>query len=269
MKLTVRGLLTLFLLFSPVLLLAQGNKILVVVPDGRTETDSIPTNTGATYVFSTLQGHSYSIEQSRGLNSPTLPMWAAPACPGPYGISIIDTSMMDPAVTINTGFGQQRQRLAFACPGPVNPYGPQGQSSVMFYNMSGSAYSFSISVIDTTLLSAKWKAGTNSDTFWTFTNTTSAPVNISINLVDTNGFPQFLPNPGPTPITIAPGATYSTDTTQIPPFLRTTPTGAPLSGSILVGQNGPPGAILATAVIVTNSGGTATSTETVKFESKL
>jgi len=268
MKLTVRGLLTLFLLLAPVLLLAQGNKILVVVPDGRSEADSIPVNTGATYLFSVLPGHSYSIEQSRGLNSPTLPMWAAPSCPSPYGISISDTSTMDPAVTINTGFGQQRQRLAFTCPGPVNPYGPPGQSSVMIYNSSGATYTFSISVIDTTLLSAKWKAGTNSDTFWTFTNTTSAPVNISINLVDTNGFPQFLPNPGPTPITIAPGATYSTDTTQIPPFLRTTPNGVPLSGSILVGQNGPPGAILATAVIVTNSG-TGSSTDTVKFEPKI
>jgi hypothetical protein len=117
------------------------------------------------------------------------------------------------------------------------------------------------------LFSPKWKAGPDSDTFWTFTNISSAPVNIWVNLVDANGGSVYLPNPGPNPITITPGATYSTDTTQIPPFLRNMPpNGAPLSGSVVTGQNGPPGAILATAVIVTNSGGPAPSTETVKFE---
>jgi hypothetical protein len=264
MKTTVRGLLVTFVLFAPALMPAQGNRVVVVVPDGRMESDSIPVNSGSTYLFSVLPGHSYSIEQSRGLNSPIIPMWIAPSCPSPYGISVTDTSTMDPAVNINIGFGQQRQREAFACPGPVNPNGPPGQSSITIYNNSGTTYTFNLSVTDTTLLSGKWRAGMSADTFWTFTNTSSAPINIFISLADSNGFPVFLP--GPTGTTIAPGATYSADTTQIPQYLRNTPpTGAPLSGSILVGQNGPPGAVLATAVLVTNSGATP-SNETVKFE---
>jgi hypothetical protein len=69
----------------------------------------------------------------------------------------------------------------------------------MIYNSSATPYPFTITVTDTTLYSPKWGAGTNSDTFWTFTNTTSAAVNISINVVDANGFAQSLPglpNPG-------------------------------------------------------------------------
>ena len=271
MKNALRSLLMFLLLFSPALLLAQGNNLFVVVPDGRTETDSILPNMGTTYVFSTMQGHSYSVEQTRGLMSPTIQMWIGPTCPGPFGMTLVDTSQMDPAVTLNIGSGQQRQRLAFVCPGPIypNPNSPPGQASATIFNFGGSPYNFSLSVVDTTLFSPKWKAGPNSDTFWTFINTSSAPVNIWINAVDTFGYSQYLPNIGPNPITIAPGATYSTDTTQIPPFLRTLPNGTPLSGSVLVGQNGPPGAILASAVIETNFGGPAPSTETVKFEPKL
>jgi len=269
MKAVIRSLLALLLLLSPALLPAQGNNIFVVVPDGRIETDSIPPNMGTTYVFSTMQGHSYSVEQSRGLLSPTIQMWVGPTCPGPFGMTLVDTSLMDPSVTLNLGFGQQRQRLAFVCPGPIypSPNNPPGQASATIFNSGPNPYTFSLSVVDTTLFSPKWKAGPDSDTFWTFTNTSSAPVNIWVNLVDANGSSVYLPNPGPNPITIPPGATYSTDTTQIPPFLRNMPpNGAPLSGSVVAGENGPPGAILATAVIVTNSGGPAPSTETVKFE---
>src|SRR5215470_17119245 len=125
MKVIVRGLLALLLL-APVLALAQGNNIFDVVPDGRTESDSILPNTGSTYLFSTMQGHSYSVEQTRGLNRPTIPMGVGPSCPGPFGFSVVDTSSMDPAVTLNTGWGQQRQRMAFVCPGPVYPSSSPG-----------------------------------------------------------------------------------------------------------------------------------------------
>src|SRR5579859_3467706 len=87
-------------LFLPTLLKAQGNNILTVVPDGRQGSDSIPPNTGTSYLFSPQPGHSYSVEQSRGLNRPTMPMWVASGCPGNYPA---DTSTMVPAVTLNTG----------------------------------------------------------------------------------------------------------------------------------------------------------------------
>jgi hypothetical protein len=272
MKIPLRSLLALFLLLSPALLRAQGPNSVVLVPDGRTETDSIPVNSNSMYVFSTLAGHSYSIEQSRGLNQPTLPMFVLGGCPGPFfGNLIIDTSFMDPAVALNTGFGQQRQRQAFACTGPVYPSVGTGQASIMINNPSPTPYTFSISVTDTTLYSAKWLAGIDSDTFWTFTNTSSAPVHISIVTLDNNGFGQFfpgLPNPNNS-MSIAPGTVLSVDTTQIPPEFRTDPPGgAPLGGSVRVTEDGPPGAILATAAIVTNAGSPTPSTESVKIAPK-
>lgn len=264
MKITFRGLLVLILWISPAILYAQGNNILVVVPDGRTETDTVAVNTTNVYLFSTLPGHSYSIEQSRGLNRPTLPMSVQPACPGPFGTPVNDTSSMDPAVDLSTGLGQQRQRTAFACPGPVYPSAMPGQASVMISNSTSTPYTFSISVSDTTLYSAKWAAGTNSDTFWTFTNTSSGAVNISINVLDSNGYSQPFPGfPSQGSVSIAAGATLSFDTTQIPSQFRTNPSIGPLSGSVRVTEDGPPGVILATSTI-TSSGATPTI-ETVKF----
>ena len=272
MKITVRSVLALLLLLSPALLRAQAFNSVVVVPDGRTETDSIPANANSVYLFSTLPGHSYSIEQSRGLNQPTLPMFVAAGCPGPFnGTSVNDTSSMYPAVVLNTGFGQQRQREAFACTGPVFPSMMPGQTSIMINNSNPTPYAFSLTVTDTTLYSAKWGAGINSDTFWTFTNTSSAPVNISVCALDSNGFAQFfpgLPFPGNS-VSVAPGAVVSIDTTQIPSFLRTDPPGGtPLGGSVRVTEDGPPGAILATAVIVSNAGSPAPTMESVKIAPK-
>jgi hypothetical protein len=275
MKLTLRSLLPLLLLFSPLLSYGQGYNLVGVVPDGRTETDTIAPNTTGEYLFSTLAGHSYSIEQSKGLSQPTLPMYVFPGCPSPYGISIIDTTFMDPAVDLNLGFGQQRQRDAFACPGPVSPPMPpgqpvtSGQSLITFNNFNATPYTFSITVTDTTLFSAKWGAGTNFDTFWTFTNTSSAPVNIGINVLDINGSSQFIPGlpfPGSS-MNIPPGAMLSVDTTQIPPQFRANPP-VPLTGTVRVTEDGPPGAILATETIVTNAGSPAPTVETVKLAPK-
>ena len=191
-------------------------------------------------------------------------------CPNSYGVQVNDTSSMDPAVNINTGYGQQRQREAFACPGPVFPSMPPGQASVFIFNSSPAPYSFTLTVIDTTLQSAKWRASINSDTFWTFTNSSSAPVNISMNFVDNNGYAEPLPGlPNPGPMSVAPGATLSVDTTQIPQQFRINPpSGPPLGGSVRVTEDGPPGAILATAAIVTNANSPTPTTETVKFEVK-
>jgi hypothetical protein len=277
MKITLRSLFAVLLLLSPALLCAQGFNFstVVVVPDGRTETDSIPVNNNNSYVFSTFPGHSYSIEQSRGLNQPILQMLVFPGCSASYGSSpsVNDTSAMDPAVNINIGFGQQRQRVAFACPGPVFPPGPPNssipsQAFIMINNNSPAPYAFSLTVTDTTLRSPKWTAGITSDTFWTFTNVSSAPVNITLNALNSFGFSGMfpgLPDPGSS-MSILPGATLSIDTTQLPQYLRTNPPGGPpLAGSVLVTEDGPPGAILAAATIVTNAGPTPTI-ETVKFE---
>jgi hypothetical protein len=273
MKIAFRSVLALYLLLSPALLRAQmGYNTAVVVPDGRSETDSIPGNSNSVYLFATQPGHSYSIEQSRGLSQPTLPMYVFAGCPGPFfGVTVNDTSLMDPAVVLNGGFGQQRQREAFACTGPVFPSMTPGQSSIMINNMDPNPYPFSLTVTDTTLFSAKWAATTNSDTFWTFTNTSSAPVNISINTLDTYGFAQFfpgLPFPGNS-TSIAPGASLLIDTTQIPSYFRTDPPGGtPLGGSVRVTQDGPPGAILATATIVSNGGTPTPTIENVSIAAK-
>src|SRR5215472_2031257 len=276
MKITLRSLFVVLLLLSPALLPAQNFNQVIVVPDGRTETDSIAVNNNNSYAFTTRPGHSYSIEQSRGLNQPILQMTVFPGCSGSYGTvpSVNDTSAMDPAVNINFGSGQQRQRMAFACPGPVFPPAPfnppPSQAFIMINNTSPAPYAFSLTVTDTTLQSPKWTAGITSDTLWTFTNVSSAAVNISLNALDAYGnsemFPGF-PTPGSS-ISIQPGATISIDTTQVPQWLRTNPPGGPpLLGSVLVTEDGPPGAILAAATIVNNAGPTPTI-ETVKFEAR-
>lgn len=265
MTVTVRNVLAVLLLLSPALSHGQGSNVFVVVPDGRTETASIAPNTSSVYLFSTMGGHSYSVEQSRGLNSPILNMWVGPQCPNNSNGSIVDTSAMDPAVNINTGSGPQRQREAFACPGPFFPGMQPGTASVMIYNSTPNVYTFSLTVIDTTLNSPKFKATTSADTFWTFTNSSSAAVNITVSFVDAYGNYQPLPGlPNPQPMNIAPGATLSIDTTQIPQQFRTNPP-AGVSGSVRVTEDGPPGAILATAAIVTNANGPTPTSETVKF----
>lgn len=262
MTTTVRNLLAVLLLLSPAFLHGQGNPIFGVVPDGRTETASIAPNTASVYTFNTYAGHSYSVEQSRGLNSPILNMWIAPSCPNFSGS--VDTTAMDPAVDLNLGYGAQRQRIAVACPGPFFPGMQPGIASVMIYNSSATPYTFTLSVTDTTLQSPKFKATTNADTFWTFTNSSSAAVNITMSLVDAYGNYQPLPGiPNPNPMSIAPGATLSIDTTQIPQQFRSNPGG--VGGSVRVTEDGPPGAILATAAIVTNANGPTPTTETVKF----
>ncbi|HTC94282.1 MAG TPA: hypothetical protein VK699_12650 [Terriglobales bacterium] len=256
-------------LFLPALLPAQGNNIATVVPDGRQESDSIPPNTGNTYLFSPQPGHSYSVEQSRGLNRPTIPMWVASGCPGSPPT---DTSTAVPAVTLNIGFAPQRQRISFACAGPVFPFSQQYIASATIQNFSGpAAYTFNLTVTETTLFAGKWKATPNADTFWTFTNTSSAPVNVALALLDSFGNQM---NPPAPPVMINPGATFSTDTTQIPLPRNLPPPGGPNGGSVLVSQDGPPNAIQATELIVTNNGAPCpgptcvTSSESVKLGPK-
>jgi hypothetical protein len=252
MKIKFCGLLACLVLFLPALLSAQGNNIVTVVPDGRQESDSIPPNTGTTYLFSAQAGHSYSVEQSRGLNSPTVPMTVSSGCPGKPPM---DNSTAVPAVVIGP---PQRQRISFACWGPVFPApGPQNIASVMIQNFgSPTAYTLNLTVTETTLFASKWKATPNANnstpntnTFWTFTNTSSIPVNVVLTLLDSSGSQvnQF----NPAGVAINPGATFFTDTTQIP----LPPNGPPPvgSGSVLVSEDGPPNAIVATEVIVTNN----------------
>jgi hypothetical protein len=281
MKITLRRLIVVLVLLSPALLRAQMNfSQAIVVPDGRTETDSIPVGNNNSYLFAAFAGHSYSIEQSRGLNQPTLPttgqptlqMTVFPGCSN-FFVPVNDTSAMDPAVNLSTWPAQQRQRLAFVCPGPIFPPAPfnppaSNQAMIMINNTSPAPYAFSLTVTDTTLRSPKWTAGITSDTFWTFTNVSSAAVNISLNALDAFGnsamFPG-LPPPGSS-MSIQPGQLVSIDTTQVPQWARTNPPGGPpLVGSVLLAEDGPPGAIQATATIVNNAGPTPTI-ETVKFE---
>jgi len=142
------------------------------------------------------------------------------------------------------------------------------QAFIMINNTSSTPYAFSLTVTDTTLRSPKWAVGITSDTFWTFTNVSSAAVNITVNPLDTNGFAEMFPGfpvPGSS-MSIQPGATLSIDTTQVPQWVRTNPPGGiPLAGSVLVTEDGPPGAILAAATIV-NSAGPTPTIETVKFD---
>jgi hypothetical protein len=261
-----------FVLLLPALLAAQGNNIVTVVPDGRQESDSIPANAGSSYLFLSQAGHSYSVEQSRGLSRPTVPMSVYSGCPGNYPS---DTSTMVPAVALNIGYPPQRQRISFACAGPVFPYAQPNYAQIMIQNFgTGATYNFNLTVTETTLLAAKWKATSNADTYWTFTNTSSAPVNVVLSLLD--GFGNQMNSP--TSVAISPGATFPTDTTQIP-VPRNGPTGGPgntatLGGSVLVSQDGPPNAIKATEVIVTTNSGPCpgptcvTASETVTLEPK-
>jgi hypothetical protein len=272
MKAKLCSLFACLVLFLPALLRAQGNNIVTVVPDGRQESDSIPPNSGTTYQFSSQSGHSYSVEQSRGLYRPIMQMSVASGCPG---APLRDTSTMVPAVMLN--FPPQRQRISFACAGPVFPPNQQNTSSVMIHNFgSPAAYTFNLTVTETTLYAGKWQATTNADTFWTFTNTSSAPINVALNLLDPWGN-QMNWN-SPVAVAIDPGATFSIDTTQIPlPPRNLPPPGGPivLSGSVLVTQDGPPNAIEATEIILTNNGvpcpgpTCVSSSETVKLEPKI
>src|SRR5260370_11872598 len=83
MKTKLCSLFACFMLLSPALVLAQGpgNNIQTVVPDGREESDSIPVGTATTYLFSAQAAHSYSVEQTRGMTRPIIPIILFGTCP--------------------------------------------------------------------------------------------------------------------------------------------------------------------------------------------
>src|SRR5260370_16866016 len=173
MKTKLYSLLACFMLLSQGFVLAQGpgNNIQTVVPDGREESDSIPVGTATTYLFSAQAGHSYSVEQSRGMSRPIIPMMVFGGCPGS---SANDTSTMAPEGTLNIGFPQQRQRIAFTCPGPVFPPASPNYSQAMIPNFNGgAAYNFSISGTDTTLFTDHGQPPRNTDPLCTSTNSTT------------------------------------------------------------------------------------------------
>jgi hypothetical protein len=259
-------------LATPALVPAQAYNQVILVPDGRQESDSIPLGATGQYVFAVQPGHSYSVEQSRGLNRPTLYMLAYDNCPLP---SITDTSTMDPAVVVNNvGLQPQRQRVTIVCGGIPSPNSAQFFGEVQIQNSGGAGpvpYNFNITVKDTTLFSNKWKAAASTDTYWTFTNISSAPINVIFSVLDAQG--NLLSRVGP--IGVIPNTTYSVNTIQLP-LPRTAPDGTPitLSGSVVATQDGPPGAIRAGAAIMTTEPGPCqgpcnTTTETVRFEPKV
>jgi len=198
----------------------------VIVPDGRVTMGAI--GAGASRWF----GASLTIYNSYSLEFKTLtgadPSWTVTVVTGDGGCdeastaTTRDTSSLDPAGTT---------RVSFTATGVATFF------RVKLDNSAGPPVAFSYSLSDTTLYSPAWSTNGSYDTFYSFQNTTAAPLHGVLSFFLTDGGLEGL-----IPITIPPGDTLSTNTAAL---ART----RNRAGTVSLAHDGPPGSIVAEAAI--------------------
>lgn len=119
-------------------------------------------------------------------------------------------------------------------------------------NTTGVDQEYSISLSETTLFSAAWSTNGSYATYYSFYNTTSSPINVTITLTTSSGS-----NAGSTLLAVPPGRTTSTNTVALA-------TPANQAGTAIATHNGPPGAVLVESDIA-NFSFTPAYVQPVKF----
>jgi hypothetical protein len=220
------------LLFLPAMAGAEGTVCAtptVVVPDGRITTSTIPA--GGSYFFriSSRAGNSYSVEfhnvLGAAVQTPGDLSVFSDACTTPIvlGPSLRDTKDIDPA-DLN---GARRSLFSATT----------SQTYFQLDNTSGSPITYSFTVSDTTMFSASWSTNGTYQTYYSFLNTTGAVIHGTLTLYTRAGVQVATNN-----FTINPNSTQATNTVALVTPRDTT-------GTAKFAHDGPPGAILAEAVI--------------------
>lgn len=216
------------LLFLPAFASAEGTTCgapTVIVPDGRITTSTIPNAGVFFFKISSRIGSSYSAEFHNVLGS-------APTPPGT--LAIFSDAACGTAATVNNTAANDPGDLNGA---RVSFTAGTIQTLFSLTNSTGGTVTYSFSVSDTTLFSPAWTTNGSFDTFYSFLNTTGAPISGTLTLYTVAGV-QVATNA----LTINPNSTASTNTVALATPRSNT-------GTAKFTHNGPPGAILAEADI--------------------
>ena len=200
----------------------------IIIPDGRVTNSFIPNGSTFFYLITGQPGHSYSVEfrntTGAAIAAPgTLTVYSDGACS--TVLSTTSTVSDDPQDDFNM------QRVSFT----IAPTG--GQIRFTLANSSGAGISYSFSATDTTLFSTRWSTFSGFYTSYGFTNTTGTALSVTLTLTDTAGTVV-----GTSTLPIPAGRVVYTSTTALG-------VAANDAGSATLTYNGPPGAILADAIL--------------------
>ena len=204
----------------------------VLVPDGRIVESIIPGSTTFWFEIHTSVGRSYSVEiRSKTDNTfpGTLTLFnPTDACSGTSTLATTLTTNADPKMS-NTG-----RRRSFTALGSFH--------RASLANSSGTGFTYTISVSETTMFSPGWSTFGNFQTFWSFLNTTDDTINGTLTLLDATGNQvatvglAILSNRAAFPSTLTMGIA------------------AGQSGTARFIHDGPPGAVLAEGAITNFAG---------------
>jgi hypothetical protein len=217
----------------------------VMVPDGRIATSSVPPGGNAWFGASVRIGNSYSVEFKNvdGSVPPgTLTLFSGDDGCVTSTLATRETTGIDPSGDLGAA------RQSFTATGTLTFF------RARLVNGSGSTVPISFSWSDTTLFSAAWSDVGAFNTFYSFQNTTGATINGTLILRDTTGTVVSTSTHA-----IPAGQTVSTNTATL---------GIPrnLTGTATFTHDGPPGAVSAEAAIANFSLNPA-YVQPVKFQS--
>jgi hypothetical protein len=181
-------------------------------------------------LFTATPGHSYSIEFKNkvdqwGTLPGTMSVYYTNFCSTPDGTT--DTTIVDPKIETTAN------RVSFT----KATGGISNRVWIQIANSSASAFPYTFTVSDTTLFSPRWSTFSGFTTFYGFTNTTSAALSTTLTLTNIAG-------------TVVATSTQSIPAGQVV-YINTTQLGvaANNAGMATLSHSGPPGAILADAIL--------------------
>ena len=218
----------------------------VVVPDGRLTTKTIGAGTQAWFGASVRIDNSYSVE-FKNTSGDSIPLGTLTPFSGDDGCSGTSTMAYRETASIDPGSGAASRRISFTASGTGTFF------RARLDNGAGPAMPISFSWSDTTLFSPAWSTNASFDTYYSFQNTTGTAIGGTLTLLDTSGavVSTF-------PVSIPAGQTASVNTASLGVSRNRT-------GTAKLSHDGPPGAVLAEAVIANFSTSPA-YVQPVKFQ---
>jgi hypothetical protein len=201
----------------------------VMVPDGRITDVTVATGATAWFGATVRIGDSYSVEfknTTGGVPPGTLTVFKGDdTCTAGSTLPTNDTSTIDPSGTGGL------TRVSFTATGTQTFY------QAKLVNTTGGPVTLTFGWSDTTQFSAAWSTNGSFDTFFSFLNTTSAPISGTLALLDTAGVmvTSF-------PISSPSGQSASTNTSALGVTRNR-------AGTTKFTHNGPPGSVVAEAAI--------------------
>jgi hypothetical protein len=220
-------------------------------------THFIPASTTHWFTVEGIANRSYSIEifdpTDGGASVPTPVVYVGATfntgtCTGTLlSPAPTNTAQSDPGLVTFDTLPFAGERVSFIAP-TTDDY-------VIAITSGGTGFSYTLSVTETTMFSPRWSTFSGFTTFYGFTNTTNSAISVTLRLTNTAG-------------TVVATSTQSIPANQVI-YLTTTSLGVANNnaGMATLAHNGPPGGILADA-IVGNFAVSPPTTMVTKFEER-